>query len=428
MLRSRRPLRRALAAAVTVGVFAAAGTLLSAGGVAAQTTTIDGVTTAAPDVAMVGGTRQYVSGDAVAGTGAISVFGSFSLKVDRETVFSEVRLALRSTSVPGDAYDTGRQYDVTVTGTRSFSAQREVPDGDWSAAALWLKDGRWNSGPWTTFSIRNGTVSIGSAPTGGTDAVASPPAASPAPAPVVVAPSPTPTQAPAPSPTVLRLGDFEGERQWDDSANVLPNPGGTVTVDSTRAYSGTSSARAHIPAGPGNKYARTIWGGAPGSSSSMDRGEGSDTWYGMALYLPVGFYDSMQGYYVPMRWDNYGYANVSRTGLAMWPDGSMRLFRERAGVENQVNLLGTTTFRLAEGTWHWLEVHQKLSATDGAAVNEVYVDGALIGRSTARNFYGEPLTYLRYGVVAVDGGRQTQALTVWYDRATVSSERVGPRA
>ncbi|MCW2600007.1 MAG: chitinase [Frankiales bacterium] len=227
---------------------------------------------------------------------------------------------------------------------------------------------------------------------------------------------------------VLESANFNAGNlsEWQYSSVPNPNPyGATIGVDASRTYEGAYAAKAHTGPGPGIQYARTLWGDTSGTPGSLNWGAGKDVHYGMALYLPQGFNASMQSYFVPMRWDTYGVSNVSRGGLAMYGDGSWRLFRERDGVESQTNLL-PSTFRLSEGTWHWLEVHQKLSATDGQAVNELWVDGSKIGSSTARNFYGTPVSAIRYGVVATDQDRQTNPLTVWYDRAVVSDSYIGP--
>lgn len=220
------------------------------------------------------------------------------------------------------------------------------------------------------------------------------------------------------------MGSFT---QWDLGGASAQPATSAVALESARTYEGSFAARASIPAGAGNKFARTIWGNSTGSSGALNYGEGKEYWYGMAVYLPSGFTASMQSYFVPMRMDNFGVANVTRTGLSMWKDGTFRLFRERDGVEAQTNLLGSTTFRLAEDQWHWLEVHQTLSSTDGKALNEVYVDGRLLASSTARNYYGEPITALRYGIVAVASDVQTNALSLWYDSASLSTAQIGPR-
>jgi hypothetical protein len=221
----------------------------------------------------------------------------------------------------------------------------------------------------------------------------------------------------------VRVADFETRdfSVWDHGPNVLPDPGATVVRDTEMAAEGAASARATIPAGPGNKYARTLWGGFAGEPEALALGEGAEFTYGMALYLPAGFHEQMQGYFVPVRWDNFGADQVSRGGLAMYGDGSVQLFREREGVEEQVNLLGERTFRLTEQEWHWIEVRQRLSTEDGTARNELRVDDELIGESETANYYGEPVTAIRYGIVAIADGRQTEPLSVLYDRAFLGS-------
>lgn len=391
LLRSASAAR--LIAVSTASLALAAGSLaMGTSGAAAATGTFDGVTTDSPELLAVSSV-SHTSGKTDEPSAAVYLEAGFTLRVAERTTLAEVRLSLRSPSVPGDSYDTGRMYNVTVPGNRSFEFRPVVPDGSWTAAALWNKNGRWNSGPATSFTMSNGTMTL--------------------------------TQTPA---VQKRAGGFDsGFGEWDfGGPSVYPNFGATVTRDTNVVYEGSGSARASIPSGAGNKYARTLWGGVSGQAGDLNYGEGKDFTYGMALYLPPGFHASMQSYFVPMRWDNYGVANVSRGGLAMYADGSMRLFRERAGVENQVNLLGTTTFRLAEGQWHWLEVRQKLSSRDGSALNEVRVDDRLIGSSTTRNYYGEPVGAIRYGIVAIAGGSQTQPLSLYYDRAVLGTGRLGP--
>jgi len=209
--------------------------------------------------------------------------------------------------------------------------------------------------------------------------------------------------------------------------DVLPEPGATVAPEREQTYEGALAARAAIPGGTGNKFARTVVGGASGGADALDYGERDELWFGVAVYLPAGFHDAVATYYSPLRWDTFGVASVSRSGLAMYDDGRIRLFREQDDVEEQVNLLDDVTVRLEEERWYWLEVHQRLSATDGQAVNQLFVDGREIGSSTARNYYGDPVSAVRYGIVAVSGGEQTAPLEMLYDRPTLGSARVGPR-
>lgn len=223
-----------------------------------------------------------------------------------------------------------------------------------------------------------------------------------------------------------RRADFGlGFDEWDlCGPSTMPRASSVVRI--ARGYDATPAARASIPGGAGNKYARTLWGNTAGSPGALSLGEGQDFTYGLALWLQPGFSQAMQSYFVPIRWDNFGRRDVSRGGIAMYDDGALRLFRERDGVEKQVNLLGDKTFRLTEGEWHWLEVRQRLSTSQRTARNELRVDGVLVGSSTAPNYYGEPVTAVRYGIVAIDGGRQTRPLTVYYDRAVLGSGRLGP--
>jgi hypothetical protein len=225
----------------------------------------------------------------------------------------------------------------------------------------------------------------------------------------------------------LRHSTFNAGFAAGESPSVpSPNPyGASVTLDRTRVYEGAAAAKAHTGQGPGIQYARTLYGGTAGTTASLNWGAGKDVWYGMAIYLPAGFNAAMQSYFVPMRWDNYGVSNVTRNGLAMYGDGTWRLFRERDGVERQTNLLAST-FKVSEGAWHFIEVHQKLSATAGSALNELYIDGTKIGSSTARNYYGQPASAIRYGIVATDQTNQTKPLDVWFDETFVADAYVAP--
>ncbi|HVF69230.1 MAG TPA: Ig-like domain-containing protein [Xanthomonadales bacterium] len=236
----------------------------------------------------------------------------------------------------------------------------------------------------------------------------------------------TRSQAAAP-PNTTRYADFEtGDFSQIQSGNptlqaVNVNPStSSVVIATDKAYEGSKSAQASIPGVAGNKYARTIF------ELTAPWTEGSDIWYGQAIYFPIGFKNSMQSYFVPMRWDNYGSsANDSRGGISMWSDKRFRLFRLHAGVDaTETSLMGS--FDISEGAWHWLEVHQKFSQTDGVALNEVYLDGALVGSSTAHNYFGVPITRLRNGIVAVDDSAQTNPLNLWIDRLTISTAKIGP--
>ena len=62
---------------------------------------------------------------------------------------------------------------------------------------------------------------------------------------------------------------------------------------------------------------------------------------------------------------------------------------------------------MPEGSWFWVEVHQMLGTS--GALSEVYMDGALVGRSTAANTAGRTIERIRYGLVAQGNSSKTKA-------------------
>ena len=65
-------------------------------------------------------------------------------------------------------------------------------------------------------------------------------------------------------------------------------------------------------------------------------------------------------------------------------------------------------------------MHQVRSSQSGSALSELYVDGKLVGKSTAPNTYGRPATRVRFGIVAIAAGAQTKPLGLWFDDAHAS--------
>jgi hypothetical protein len=188
---------------------------------------------------------------------------------------------------------------------------------------------------------------------------------------------------------------------------------GTLAQTSTRAYSGTSSVRATYEGNGSNGYARGIW--------NVQWEEGDDVWFGGAYYLPTGFHSNIQGQVDLVRWDNWS-TNPSDTdwgGVSIYgSDHRARLLRFGAGRPNDT-LVGPLD--LPEGRWFTLEVHQRRSATSGSALSELYVDGKLVGKSTAANTYGRAATRVRYGVVAIASGSQYKPLELNFDNASMGS-------
>jgi hypothetical protein len=213
------------------------------------------------------------------------------------------------------------------------------------------------------------------------------------------------------------LGSFDNGTfsAFNDGVNTT---NAALTVVSNRSYGGTDSAFASYPGGGVNAYARVL--------EDVSWNAGDDVWYGAAYYLPVGFKAAMQQEVSLQRWDNwstYG-STADQGGIAIW--NSDKLARLKVGrYDASTETLLTNGFPVPEGRWFWLEVHQRFSATDGQALNEVYLDGALVGRSTTANF-DRPIQKLRTGLVAQGGIAQTNPLSLWFDRVSIGSQELGP--
>lgn len=189
----------------------------------------------------------------------------------------------------------------------------------------------------------------------------------------------------------------------------------TLTRDRSRAYEGRASARARFFGGA-NGFARGIF--------NIRWPEGRHIWFGAAYFIPKGFAKSLQGQVDILRWDNYGALGEynDRSGVVIHRDGRANLMRMKFGVEN-VDI--GRSFKLPEGRWFWLEVHQYLDRRHGQARSSVHIDDKLVSSSRRANMYGTAVDRVRFGLVAVDAARQTNPLTLWFDRTSVSTHRRG---
>jgi hypothetical protein len=188
---------------------------------------------------------------------------------------------------------------------------------------------------------------------------------------------------------------------------------GTLSLTEARSFDGSASARASYEGGGENGYTRGIW--------NVNWEEGENVWFGAAYYLPTGFLANVQGQVDLVRWDNWSlYPNdTDWGGVSIYgSDHRARLLRFGAGRPNDT-LVGP--FTLPEGRWFTLEVHQIRSSQSGAALSELYVDGKLLGASTAPNTYGRPATRVRFGIVAIAAGAQMKPLELNFDDAAVGS-------
>lgn len=214
--------------------------------------------------------------------------------------------------------------------------------------------------------------------------------------------------------------NFENGNTSNCTGGVNTTAGNTsFETTNITAYEGSTSAKASYLGGSQNAYSRCV------ITTSWVTGD--DVWYGVAIYLPAGFTSSMQNEVDLMRWDNYSLNSVSQDwgGLIMQNSDKQAHLKRFNAQGDYVDLIAKP-FTLPEGRWVWVEIHQKFSSTDGQAVNEIYVDNVLLGASTTANTYGREITRIRYGLVAIGAGSQTNPLSLYIDRATISTLKIGP--
>jgi hypothetical protein len=198
-----------------------------------------------------------------------------------------------------------------------------------------------------------------------------------------------------------------------------------LSVDRRRRLAGAASLRARLAPDPGarNSFARAIL--------DLRWRAGDDVRYGAWFYLPPGFKHAMQGEVDLMRWDNFPtyprvapdiYAQTARRedigGVVLFHgDHALHLI---AGTPTTfVSLLGG--YPISEGRWHRIEVHQRFDPD--APLSELFLDGRLLGRTTQRGFDRLPIDRLRFGLVGIGAGTQTNGLTLWFGGVRVTVAR-----
>ena len=227
-------------------------------------------------------------------------------------------------------------------------------------------------------------------------------------------PAVDPSIGPATQPSSSASGpvaNFEGGNfsELDDQFSSWE---GSLSVTSQRAYQGNRSAQATFN-GNGTSGAARVW-------RPVDWKNGSDVWYGMAMYVPD---TSAYCYWNPMRWDNYKtYGGEGDVGGVAIEDGKVKMIQNYYGrSERQL----TPGVAIPQGRWFWLEVHQRFSENDGQALSELYMDGKRIGASRAANSAGRAINNVRFGVVNVAGSCSRPG-TVNFDRVSISDAQRGP--
>lgn len=216
-----------------------------------------------------------------------------------------------------------------------------------------------------------------------------------------------------------------------------------TTVGTGKAYDGIYALHAAYTGGTQNAYARAV--------ENVGWNSGDDVWYGEAVYLPVGFKAAMQEEVSLLRWDDYGnsvYGSCNSDNLNPAPPcdpdsqiGGIVINCGKDSTGKCTDLHARLKFScyhgcpesivagpwdIPEGQWTWLEVHQKFSTVAGQAVNQVYMNGTLVGSSTLANTNGYLIDRLRAGLVAIGAGTQTNPLDLWTDRVYIGSSQLGP--
>jgi hypothetical protein len=141
-----------------------------------------------------------------------------------------------------------------------------------------------------------------------------------------------------------------------------------------------------------------------------------EAWYGAAFFLPSGVTANSRPAPIDlMRWED---SQGSFSGIRVQADGQLQLVANNAPLD-------VKEFPAPEGRWFWLEVHQKLGATNGAALNEVFLDGRLVSTSSIANYLGVgPVMRVKYGLVnapLLSG----QTANLFVDRASVTGGPLG---
>ena len=218
---------------------------------------------------------------------------------------------------------------------------------------------------------------------------------------------------PSPDGEVVRrsMGYNQGHLLGLDDVTAV---NGSMDVSTSHAYGGQFGGQAEYFGGSSGGYARGAFDVAWES--------GDDVWYGMAVFLPSGFYSQQTRDISVMRWDNYPtYGGSSETGgITIRADHRAQFEIAKADGSAESVLVGP--FDIPEETWVHLEVHQRLG-NGGNALTEVYRDGELIGSSPAANTFGRGVDRLSYGMV---WSPPQEPLKLYFDRTTVREAQFGP--
>jgi hypothetical protein len=176
----------------------------------------------------------------------------------------------------------------------------------------------------------------------------------------------------------------------------------SITTSIPTPYEGTKQLRALYFPSTGNAQGRF----------TETFANGSDIWYGAAFYLDTGF-KLTNGNVALMKWENPD--TDVHGGVSLRTDDHYHVVRGSIDDANLDTNVGPA-FDLPEGSYFWLEVHQRLEQAN--PLTEVFLNGRLISTSAAGNNFadlaGVP-SRISYGVGRTGGG----ATQVHVDRASL---------
>ena len=217
----------------------------------------------------------------------------------------------------------------------------------------------------------------------------------------------TPSSAPAPTSSSgsgwnqIKSAGMEPGNFSEFNATSVADGSLAVSSSSPGAAEGSDFARAAINGG-GNGYARGQW--------ELSWGQGTVYRTEASLFLPSGFYSKMQGTVQLIGWDTYPTLS-NQMRLAIWnSDKKARLFLKTDGSDTAL----TGTFSIPEGRWVQVAIEQKIS--DSGGWSKVYLDGQLVAQGSGDTATPYRVTRIRYGIVAIDESRQTNPLTLYFDK------------
>lgn len=200
--------------------------------------------------------------------------------------------------------------------------------------------------------------------------------------------------------------------------------GGTLTAAGVRYRGdGQTFAAAYSGAGSIAAYSGAGSSGQAEGSFAVDWTPEQSVAYGASFYLPYGFHEASSGQQTLIGWHAVPGSDGSYTEDSVIVDysdnlGELVATSSSGGSVNQQVLVGP--FQVPLGAWFSLQVRQVLDAGSKAS-SQVYVNGQLVGASSAPNFVGNNVSSISYGIDSLDGGADQGPVSLYFDQAFAAS-------